>query len=392
MDGAAHHATREESAQNGILRTAQVSCAHPDPIGFLATQLGHGPFDLVCLFVSPQTDFHRVIQTSAGHFGDANVMACTTAGEIGQSGYENGQIIAVAFPSQFFHIKTYAVIGLDNIDETKLIDDLLHLRLGLMQSAPNNPHEFAFLMVDGLSKREEHLTDLLASGLGPMPLFGGSSADDIDFNQTWLSHNGKVLQNAAVLAMVRTKCPVKVFSHDHLRPTDERMVVTAANPEARVVREINGAPAALEYARILGKDPNQLTPFTFASHPVVVRVGEAHHVRAIQRVTENNNLLFFSAINEGMVLSLTDHEDIASHLDKALSNLGNAAQPEHILGCDCILRRVAAEQTQKTREISNILAQHNVVGFGTYGEQIGSLHVNQTLTGVAIYRPLDTSE
>jgi hypothetical protein len=28
-----------------------------------------------------------------------------------------------------------------------------------------------------------------------------------------------------------------------------------------------------------------------------------------------------------------------------------------------------------------------VVGFSTYGEQLNSMHVNQTMTGVAIYPP-----
>ena len=229
----------------------------------------------------------------------------------------------------------------------------------------------------------------VTSGLGPMQLFGGSSGDDIHFRQTWLALNGQVMQNAAVLAMARTHCPVRVFSHDHLTPTADRMVVTAAQPEQRLVCQINGETAAKEYARLLGKDPNQLTPFTFAAHPVVVRVGEAHHVRSIQRVTEDGALVFFSAINEGMVLSLADHDDIAAALDDALSELSHAEQPAQILGCDCLLRRVAAEQGQQSREISRILARHHVVGFNTYGEQFGALHVNQTLTGVAIYPPPD---
>ena len=49
------------------------------------------------------------------------------------------------------------------------------------------------------------------------------------------------------------------------------MVVTEADPERRLVREINAEPAAREYARLVGKDPDQLSPFTFAAHPVVVR-------------------------------------------------------------------------------------------------------------------------
>jgi hypothetical protein len=35
------------------------------------------------------------------------------------------------------------------------------------------------------------------------------------------------------------------------------------------------------------------------------------------------------------------------------------------------------------------LQQHRVLGFSTYGEQLNSMHVNQTMTGVAIYPPGD---
>lgn len=52
-----------------------------------------------------------------------------------------------------------------------------------------------------------------------------------------------------------------------------------------------------------------------------------------------------------------------------------------------MLRRIEAQQTQKTFEISQIMTENRVVGFCTYGEQVNSRHVNQTLTGVAIYPP-----
>ena len=34
-----------------------------------------------------------------------------------------------------------------------------------------------------------------------------------------------------------------------------------------------------------------------------------------------------------------------------------------------------------------ILAKNRVVGFSTYGEQFNGMHVNQTMTGVAIFPP-----
>ncbi len=196
------------------------------------------------------------------------------------------------------------------------------------------------------------------------------------------------MKNAAIVVVARCDRPVRVFSLDHLVPTERRMVVTSATPEDRVVHEINAEPAALEYARLLELDPNQLDQFTFAEHPVVVRLGDAHHVRAIQQVKENHDLVFFSAINEGMVLTLATHDDIVAHLDRGLGQLAKHGTPEIILGCDCILRRIEAGRIQKSRAVSEVLQAHNVVGFSTYGEQIGGLHVNQTLTGVAIYPPL----
>ncbi|WP_246107364.1 FIST N-terminal domain-containing protein [Puniceibacterium confluentis] len=378
---------------SGALRTAQVPGDHPAPLDAISAQLSTEPLELVLLFVSPNADFQALARQTEGRFGGADVLACTTAGEIGRDGYEEDQIIAVAFPSALFATRTYAVEALDTLEEQQVIDTAIQHRTALTRRASELTWEFAFLMVDGLSLREEHLTTMLAAGLGPMSLFGGSSGDGTAFRQTWLSRNGVVMRNSALVALVRSRCPVHVFSLDHLMPTDTRMVVTAADPERRVVQEINAEPAAAEYARLLGKDPNQLDPFIFAAHPVVVRLGDTHHVRAIRQVNDAGELVFFSAINEGMVLTLAKHEDIAEHLERELSAMArpNGAAPQ-ILGCDCILRRIEAGQSQKTRDISQILRARNVIGFSTYGEQVGALHVNQTLTGVAIYPPVAAEE
>jgi hypothetical protein len=243
-------------------------------------------------------------------------------------------------------------------------------------------------MVDGLSTREDELTAVLASGLGPVPLFGGSAGDGTRFKATFVLHGGRVASNAAVLVMLRTACRVKVFNLDHLVPTTRKMVVTEADPKRRIVRQINMEPAAQEYARVLGKDPAQLTTFTFAAHPLVVRIGGRHHVRAIQRVAENGDLVFFSAIDEGLVLTLAEPLEMVSHLRRELAGLRAEGEPMAILACDCILRRMEALEKQQYGAVSEVLRDNNVTGFSTYGEQWNSMHVNQTMTGVAIYPPI----
>lgn len=370
-----------------IVRSAHCPARAPDASDRLCEGLGPGPFAAVFLFVSPAADLGRLAADVAACLPDTPVSGCTTAGEISDDGYTEDEIVAVGLPSAWFAAETILFPDLDRIDRQAVIGDLIRCRHGLAQARPDWDHEFAFLMVDGLSTREDELAAALASGLGPVPLFGGSAGDGVRFRETFILHRGRLVQRGAVLTMVRSSCRARVFSLDHLRPTDTRMVVTDADPRSRRVRRINAEPAALEYARLLGKDPGQLTTFTFAAHPVVVRIGGRHHVRSIQRMDDNGDLIFFSAIDEGLVLTLAEPQDMVAHLEGALSALSEGIAPEAILAADCILRRMEALEKQKFGAVSDILRRHRVVGFSTYGEQVNSMHVNQTMTGVALFPP-----
>ncbi|QBF30604.1 FIST N-terminal domain-containing protein [Thalassococcus sp. S3] len=370
-----------------IVRTASAPYDEGDPVALLADRLNVDDLELVLLFVTPEADAKAVIAKAQKAFAPVRVVGCTTAGELTSEGYSDGQVVAVGLPQSHFRARTLLVSDLDNFDGQAVIDQMIRTRTDLIREVPEWESEFTFLLIDGLSTREDALTSEIAIGLGPMPLFGGSAGDGTDFNQTVVFYDGQALENAAVLTQIRTRCPIKVVKTDNLVPTGRRMVVTGADPASRTVHEINAEPAAREYARLLGKDPNQLSTFTFAAHPVVVRIGDAHHVRSIQRVADNGDLVFFSAIDEGVVLTLAEPQNMVDHLRGELQALSAARAPDVILACDCLLRRIEAEQKQMSREISNLLSQNRVVGFSTYGEQLNSMHVNQTLTGVAIYPP-----
>lgn len=371
-----------DPSRDPLIATAHAPATDPGALAALATALGPGPFALVILFLSPEADPDIVLQT-LDVFGDIPVIGCTTAGEISADGYGEGLIVAVGLPAASFAVDLCVIPDLGRLDPATLGAHLIRSREELSRQYADWKGEFAFLLVDGLSVREDELATVLAAGLGPVPLFGGSAGDGTRFGATHVLARGQVLGNGAVVALIRTSCGVRVFSLDHLLPTRRRMVVTGADPAQRRVTRINAAPAAREYARLLGKDPAQLTPFTFAAHPVVVRIGGRHHVRAIQRMDDNGDLIFFSAIDEGLVLTLAEPQDIAAHLEQGLAALGN---PAAILACDCVLRRLESQEKQRYGAVSRLLVRHRVVGFSTYGEQMNAMHVNQTMTGVALYR------
>ena len=369
---------------DAVMASAHAAARDPLALVRINTSLGPGPFALIVLFISPQADPAALATEAAALFPDTPVIGCTTAGEISSQGYAEGQIVALAFPAALFATERLFIPDLTALHPEPLVSDMIRARQRLAALNPGWDGEFAFLMVDGMSLREDELAAALAMGLGPVPLFGGSAGDGMRFQKTFVLHEGNAHRNAAVLTFLRTRCPVKVFNLDHLIPTTTRMVVTSADPSQRIVRQINAEPAAFEYARLLGKDPTQLTTFTFAAHPVVVRIGGRHHVRSIQSMAPNGDLVFFSAIDEGLVLTLAEPQNMVAHLETELAKLG---APAAIIACDCILRRIEAEEKQMFGQISNVLKSHRILGFSTYGEQMGALHVNQTMTGVAIYAP-----
>jgi hypothetical protein len=117
----------------------------------------------------------------------------------------------------------------------------------------------------------------------------------------------------------------------------------------------------------------------------MLRIGNDYYVRSIFNVEPDGSLKFLCAIDTGLVLTIgqgnSAFESLNNDLLKMKKDIGD---PVVILGCDCILRRLEMEAHGIDDNIGKLMAENKVVGFSTYGEQINSVHVNQTFTGIAI--------
>jgi hypothetical protein len=368
--------------------------ADPDPaqaVRALLRQIDQPAMALVIFFASPSYDRARLAEAIHAEMPGVEVVGCTTAGEITSEGYRENTLAGVSFGRADYRASVRLVLDLDRFRieaGSMMVQELLgDLGIGPL-TARSFPHQvFGMLLIDGLSRQEEVIVSAISRFLDPVPLFGGSAGDGLDFGKTWVYAKGAFHTNAAVLALIETSHPFSVFKLDHFHPTDKKMVVTEADPVRRLVTEINAEPAAPAYAKMVGIDARDLNPMTFAAYPVVVRVGGEYHVRSIQKVEEDGSLRFYCGIDEGLVLTVAHGDDIAKNLDRVLTKLAaDLGSVDLILGFDCILRRLEAEQKQKSLEVSQVLKRHGVVGFNTYGEQYRSMHVNQTFTGVAIGR------
>lgn len=356
----------------------------------LATQLAQPDIGLVWFFCSSLYDRDQIADAMRKAFPDTLVIGCTTAGEITPQGYRTGSITGVSLGCSVARADAILIRNLGTFGLTNMLDAVraLNHRMELAAGPSYAAKTFAALFIDGMSGAEDGVLSALQTIIPDIPLFGGSAGDDLAFKESFVFAEGEFHSNAAVLAMVNSSLPFKVFKTQHFVASDRKMVITGADPVKRIVTEINAEPAAQEFARIVGLDVTELTPMMFATHPVVVRVGGQDFVRSIQKVNPDGSLSFFCAIDEGLVLSAAKNIDAYDTLESVFAEIEqDIGPPQLILGCECVLRLLEREQLQDKGPMGRLLAGRNVVGFNTYGEQFHGIHVNQTFTGVAFGMP-----
>ncbi len=341
----------------------------------------------VIFFCSADYDLDALADEMRLLFTGVSVVGCTTAGEIGPAGYCEHSLSGVSFSSRHF----MAISGhINHLQQFRASTGLAFTQQLMQKQAHKVPHtmldkSFALLLIDGLSVREEPVTRALQSALGKIPLVGGSAGDGTDFRNTYVFSEGRFHADSAVLTLITTPLPFRLFKTHNFVPTEERLVVTEADPAQRIVREINGRPAASEYARIIGVDVGELDLSHFSTWSVVVLINGISHVRSIQKVNADGSLTFFCAIENGLVLRVARGVDILENLEQTFAQIHNQiGKPALVIGGDCLHRKLETGRRSDKDKITDIYQANNTTGFTTYGEQIRGVHVNQTFVGVAI--------
>lgn len=375
------------SSSSGVMAAKSKAATVAEAAAEIAGQLPSEGLAMILVFVSPYYDPHEFMAEIVKCLVDVPIYGCTTAGELAADGWEENSVVALAFSARDFKVVARPILDLRNfrVEEGRRVAS--ELRHELLTAEVDDQRSFGLMLIDGMCQREEAVMSAIYASLDNIPIVGGSAGDGLRFEKTWVFFDGQAYTDAAVLILLNTSLPFRPFKCDNFEPTTTKMVVTEADLERRVVKELNAEPAAEEYSRAVGIADAKLDPFSFASHPVLVRVGGAYYARSIQRVNADGSLCFFCAIDEGMVLTAATSRNPVGATREVFSEIRDEiGEVSMYIGFECLLRRLDAEQHQFARDMSELYRQNRVIGFQTYGEQYGSMHVNQTLTGVAIGR------
>ncbi len=371
---------------SGVRVASSTNRSLNDVVAELKRDLSDGDFQHILVFYAVDYDAEKMMIALASAFPGVPVTGCSTAGEITPVGMVQGGILIVAFPKSGFRVHTGLIEDVANFGVERAAQVVRQLKSHISDDSQRALHDrvFAMMMVDGLSNAEEPLIAAIHWAMNEIQLIGGSAGDGLSFESTSIIYDGRVVTSSAVLILVECNIPFRVFKTQNFEPTATKLVVTAADTQNRIVYELNAEPAALEYANAIGLMPDDLGPFSFASYPLVVKIGGDYYCRSIRNMNPDRSLSFFCAIDEGLVFTVASPTDIVASTEAALKSVERSmGKIDFVLGFDCVLRRLAAETRQVSHKMEQIYKRYNVVGFHTYGEQYNAMHLNQTLTGIA---------
>jgi hypothetical protein len=347
-------------------------------------QIAQPDAELVIFFSTTRHDPDALAAAMADRFQGITA-GCTTAGEIGPVGYRRHSLVAASIGPGPIRIHSYPIPQVSSLNLEMLAD--CRRRFDRDRAYPvASPAEdcLGMLLVDGLCLKEEHLVAALYSQFQPMSIVGGSAGDDFQFRQTKVFTEGRAIPDGAVfLVFEMGGVPFQTFRLQDFAPISDYMVITAADGEQRLIREIDGEPATEVYQRLVGVPVEQMTLDLFAAHSLLVQVGGEEYIRSVRSIEPDGSLRLHSAIDEGVVVRMGRSDDTLVSLARFLQDGSDQVNRTSLAVCfDCMHRRIELTRQGNLERAGRILGRVPVIGFSSYGEVVDSIHVNQTMTGV----------
>ena len=224
----------------------------------------------------------KLVDGAHSIFENVTWFGCTTAGELSNYGFTENSCVAMAVESDYIHVG----IGIENntndkpkeagkqatkqalnsikVDEyiEPYIRYLAEKKLPMYELVKMIPY-YVLMFTTGFTTTKRGNEDDIIEGIidviGPrIPIFGGSSADDLNLKKTYIFCNGKIYDNSVLVALISTGLKIGLRVEHGYIPTEKSMFVNKAKDY--IVYELNGETAFDKYAEILGRKKEEIWP------------------------------------------------------------------------------------------------------------------------------------
>jgi hypothetical protein len=239
-----------------------------------------------------------------------------------------------------------------------------------------------FVLIDGLHGDEEVVNERLGNAAPLLDVVGGSAADDLAFERTWVTAGDQVSYHGVVLLLMESRVPFRVVKACSFESTGTTLRITRADAATRTVLEFDHRPAVEAYAAAIGVGVDRVDSGAFLAHPLGLMIDGEPWIRSPRQARPDGTLAFYCEIVEGMDVEVMRStglvRDTAATIATARDELGGASGAVLF---NCILRRLEMDAGDLHEPFLGALQGIPTAGFHTYGESwLG--HINQTLTGI----------
>jgi hypothetical protein len=344
----------------------------------LAAQLSNVSARFILFFASSSFEPAALGAAIQKQFPMADIIGCTTAGELISGKVLKDSVVAMAFDAEA--LEDVAVGVVENLKTENQVPQVFaafekHTGRKMMELDVNQ--YVGLILIDGLSGAEEKVMDKMGD-LTNILFIGGSAGDDLKFEATYVFANGKAYTDAAVLALLKPKVGFEVIKTQSFCDMKKVLKATRVNEAERIVYEFDGEPAREAYARAV-EMPVEKASSKFMDQPFGLMVEEEPYVRGLKQF-QDDALVFFCHIKEGMELNLLQATDILHDTQAVIEDkkekLGRISG---LINFHCIFRTLQLQQEGQLEEYGKLFADIPMIGFSTYGEQYLG-HINQTST------------
>ncbi|MBL7190972.1 FIST C-terminal domain-containing protein [bacterium] len=353
----------------------------------IAAQIRPSGLKYLLFFTSTQYKPDELIAELSLKYPQTLITGCTSAGEITPQGFQHNGITCAGFYADSIEIAAAVITNLCNFQSTSVkeaVDKCLE-RLELNPLQLDSRKHFGVTLIDGLSYREESVISALSLAAPSINIIGGSAGDDYKLDKTYVFLNDKCYNDSALFILFKCDVPFEIINQHHFLPTDIEFIVTKANMAKRTIYEINSKSALSEYAGMLNLKPEEITIQITNQNPIGFEVDGKYYIRSVIEIIKKR-LRMACSINEGTVFTLMKSGDMIESTRNLFSNTTEKLKSEIglMILFNCLGRYTEAEFKGITDDIFQAMNVGQLIGMNTYGEQCNSLHLNHSITGVAI--------
>jgi len=362
---------------------------------------------LVIGFVSPDLSLQEVSTSLKRILGSARLVLSSTAGELCSNETTNSgelyipatekrsQIILQIYSTAMIeesHIYTFDLYDLNLNNTEKILRIEKELNRIQVPFTVDYKHCVAYTLIDGLSNSENfYMEAMYNSGKFPCLSIGGSAGGHLDFKNTYIYNNEKVVQNKAVVTLIRFKETIGLgaFKTQNFALTNTSFTIGQSNENERYITSI------------LDKETGQLVDFIgalckhfncreenlekeLANYNFAVIINGEIFIRSLASFNfEERKANFYCDICFGDELYLVKYTDFYTTTKNDFDNFMSEKKVPLIgaLFNDCLQRRQVNEKVLKN---ITFFDEYQVAGFTTFGELLG-VNINQTLTALFFF-------